>query len=73
MTLTIDFTKPARLLKATPGMYRHTDTKFAGLYLNVGKTKSTWYVKRRVECGCGSGEGHDGPPLMRLNHLDALR
>ena len=31
MTLTIDFTKPARLLKAAPGMYRHTDTKFAGL------------------------------------------
>lgn len=49
MTLTIDFTKPARLLKATPGMYRHIDTKFAGLYLNVGKTKSTWYVKRRVD------------------------
>lgn len=49
MTLTIDFTKPARLLKAAPGMYRHIDTKFAGLYLNVGKTKSTWYVKRRVD------------------------
>lgn len=49
MTTAIDFTKPARLLKATPGMYRHIDTKFAGLYLNVGKTKSTWYVKRKVD------------------------
>lgn len=63
MTLTIDFTKPARLLKAPVGMYRHEDTKFAGLYLNAGKTKSTWYVKRRVDGTTKSIKVGDFPAL----------
>jgi len=29
--------------------YRHKDTKYEGLYLGVGKTKATWYIKRRVD------------------------
>lgn len=49
MTTAIDFTKPARLLKTPPGMYRHDGDRFPGLYLNVGKTKSTWYIKRKVD------------------------
>ena len=49
MTAAIDFTKPARLLKTPPGMYRHDGDRFPGLYLNVGKTKSTWYIKRKVD------------------------
>ena len=49
MTTSIDFTKPARLLKTPPGMYRHDGDRFPGLYLNVGKTKSTWYIKRKVD------------------------
>lgn len=49
MTAAIDFTKPARLLKTPPGMYRHDGDRFPGLYLNVGKTKNTWYIKRRVD------------------------
>ncbi|MBV1897725.1 MAG: tyrosine-type recombinase/integrase [Rhodobacteraceae bacterium] len=47
-TISIDFTKPAKLLKAGPGMYRHTNERFPGLYLNVGKLRSTWYHKGRV-------------------------
>jgi len=49
MTAALDFTKPARLRKAAPGMYRHDGDRFPGLYLNVGKTKNTWYIKRRVD------------------------
>lgn len=49
MTAALDFTKPARLRKAAPGMYRHDGDRFPGLYLNVGKTKNTWYIKRKVE------------------------
>jgi hypothetical protein len=49
MTTAIDFTKPARLLKTPLGMYRHDGDRFPGLYLNVGKTKSTWYIKRKVD------------------------
>ncbi len=49
MTAAIDFTKPARLLKTKPGMYRHDGDRFPGLYLNVGKTKNTWYIKRKVD------------------------
>ena len=49
MTAALDFTKPTRLRKAPPGMYRHDGDRFPGLYLNVGKTKNTWYIKRRVD------------------------
>ncbi len=49
MTAALDFTKPARLRKAAPGMYRHDGDRFPGLYLNVGKTKNTWYIKRKVD------------------------
>lgn len=48
MTAAIDFTKNAKLMKATPGMYRHDGDRFPGLYLNVGKRRSTWYLKKRV-------------------------
>jgi integrase len=48
MTTAIDFKKNDLLLRAAPGMYRHKGDAFPGLYLNVGKTKSTWYIKRRV-------------------------
>lgn len=48
MTAAIDFTKNAKLLKAPPGMYRHDGDRFPGLYLNVGKRRSTWYLKKRV-------------------------
>ncbi|MEP3296459.1 MAG: tyrosine-type recombinase/integrase [Pseudoruegeria sp.] len=48
MTDAIDFTKNAKLLKAPAGMYRHDGDRFPGLYLNVGKLRSTWYLKKRV-------------------------
>ena len=48
MTDAIDFTKNAKLLKAPAGMYRHDGDRFPGLYLNVGKRRSTWYLKKRV-------------------------
>lgn len=48
MTSAIDFKKNDKLLKAAPGMYRHTGDAFPGLYLNVGKRRSTWYLKARV-------------------------
>ncbi|WP_162891670.1 tyrosine-type recombinase/integrase [Profundibacter amoris] len=48
MTAAIDFTKNAKLLKAPPGMYRHDGDRFPSLYLNVGKRRSTWYLKKRV-------------------------
>lgn len=48
MTNALDFRRDAQLLKAAPGMYRHNGDAFPGLYLNVGKRRSTWYLKARV-------------------------
>ncbi len=48
MATQIDLTKPAKLLKAKPGLYRHDGDRFPCLHLNVGKTRKTWYLRKRI-------------------------
>lgn len=44
----LDFTRHSALAKARPGLYRHSGDRYPGLYLNVGKRRSSWYLKARV-------------------------
>lgn len=52
----IDFTKPIALKKAAQqrpdvgtNWFKHNGDRFPGLLLGVGKTRATWYIKRRVD------------------------
>lgn len=51
----IDFTKPIALKKAVQqrpdagtNWFKHNGDRFPGLLLGVGKTKATWYLKKRI-------------------------
>ena len=56
MTTHIDFTKPVQLKKAAQrrpssgtNWFRHEGDRFPGLLLGVGKTRATWYLKKRID------------------------
>lgn len=46
---TINFDRPATLLKAGEGLYSHSGDRYPGLKLNVGKTSRTWYYRGRID------------------------
>ena len=55
MTATLNFDRPAQLLKAAKdkpdagtSWYRHQGDKYAGIYLGVGRAKASWYAKARL-------------------------